>query len=579
MKILIFFLAAALTISAQQNFIKVVVPEADTTKASSPVYRLSASTLPNSRVTVNGKEYKVYSSGVFAGVVDVNVGTNVYKIISENKVGNAEKEFIIIRNDFTLKTTSADSLAIEKILMKPNKNMWLTEGDKLEVRIKGTPNCKAYFLNGNEMREESADASPQGTSGVYVGSYKVKSTDERNELPVNFCLIKNNDTVFAESKGKIAFKNKDFPLVAKTLGDRSELNYGLGENRLGGAKLSFIDKDISLMIDGKVDGMYRVRLNKNQVAWIPDDQVKVEPYGTPLPTALTETITVSGEGNYDVINVGMNGKLPYSSNQNPTERKIYIDIYGATSNTNWITQRPTTKEIKNIYYNQVEENLLRITIELNHKQLWGYSIHYSDNGLQIKIKHQPNVLKLAKLKIVIDAGHGGKGNNGALGSTGLTEKEVNLSTAKHLKKLLEREGAKVLLTRDRDTSIWNSVRLQKVIEEESDLSISIHSNSIGETSDPTATSGTSSYYKHIAVRPLSVAIFKRMLELGLAPYGNVGSFNFTLNSQTEMPNALVELAFLSNPEDEILLMNDKFREKAAMQILKGIKDFLKESSD
>jgi N-acetylmuramoyl-L-alanine amidase len=452
--------------------------------------------------------------------------------------------------------------------------MWLTKDDILEVRIKGTPGCKASFLNGIEMRELNTEESPRGIQGVYVGRYKVKETDELEEQPITFTLEKDGQAISKISNAMIAFMNKDFPLIAKTIDERSELNYGLGTNRLGGAKLSFIHEDIKLMIDGKVDDMFRVRLNENNIAWIPIDQVEILPYGTRVPNTLTETFTVWGDDRYDYVNVSIGEKLPFSSFQEPSERKIHIDIYGAVSNTNWITQNPTTKEIKNIYYNQIEENLLRITIELKHKQLWGYSVNYEGRGLQIKIKQQPKDLDLDNLKIVIDAGHGGPTNNGALGSTGLTEKEVNLSTALHLKKLLEDEGAKVVMTRSEDISVWNSERLKSAIEEEPDLLVSIHANSIGLTSDPTKTSGTSTYYKHIAFRPLSQKIYKRMLELGLAPYGNVGNFNFTLNSQTEMPNVLVELAFMSNPEDEILLMNDEFRKEMAEKIFEGIEDFL-----
>lgn len=573
-KFIYLFLFISSIITAQENFVRLIVPEADTVISYSSTYRLSASTLPNSKVNINGKEFFVYSSGAFAGVLDVKSGVNNYKIVSENPFGKAEKEFVIIKEEYELETSTTDSLVIENILMLPNQDMWLTKNDILEVRIKGTPGCKASFLNGIEMRELSPDESPRGVKGIYVGRYKVKEIDELTEQPITFTLEKDGKAISKVSNAKIAFMNMDFPLVAKTIDERSELNYGLGTNRLGGAKLSFIHEDIKLMIDGKVDDMFRVRLNRNNIAWIPIDQVEILPYGSRLPNALTETFTVWGDEKYDYVNVAIGEKLPFSSFQEPSERKIHIDIYGAVSNTNWITQYPTTKEIKNIYYNQIEENLLRITIELKHKQLWGYSVNYKGRGLQIKIKQQPKDLDLDNLKIVIDAGHGGPTNNGALGSTGLTEKEVNLSTALHLKKLLEDEGAEVIMTRSEDVSVWNSVRLKSAIDEEPDLLISIHANSIGLTSDPTKTSGTSTYYKHIAFRTLSQKIFKRMLELGLAPYGNVGNFNFTLNSQTEMPNVLVELAFMSNPEDEILLMNDEFRKEMAEKILEGIEDFL-----
>ena len=65
-----------------------------------------------------------------------------------------------------------------------------------------------------------------------------------------------------------------------------------------------------------------------------------------------------------------------------------------------------------------------------------------------------------------------------------------------------------------------------------------------------------------------------MLELGLKEYGNTGSFNFMLNSPIEYPNALVETLFISNPEDEIEILDEGFQQQIADKIVLGIKDFL-----
>jgi N-acetylmuramoyl-L-alanine amidase len=65
-----------------------------------------------------------------------------------------------------------------------------------------------------------------------------------------------------------------------------------------------------------------------------------------------------------------------------------------------------------------------------------------------------------------------------------------------------------------------------------------------------------------------------MLELGLNDQGNNGSFNFMLNSPIEYPNALVETLFLSNPEDEMKILDENFQQQMAEKIVQGIKDFL-----
>ena len=65
-----------------------------------------------------------------------------------------------------------------------------------------------------------------------------------------------------------------------------------------------------------------------------------------------------------------------------------------------------------------------------------------------------------------------------------------------------------------------------------------------------------------------------MLELGLKEHGNNSSFNFMLNSPIEYLNALVETLFISNPEDEMKMLDEKFQQQIADKIVQGVKDFL-----
>ena len=104
-----------------------------------------------------------------------------------------------------------------------------------------------------------------------------------------------------------------------------------------------------------------------------------------------------------------------------------------------------------------------------------------------------------------------------------------------------------------------------------DLLISIHLNSA--SSDTIR--GVSTYYRYIGFRPLSMAILNHMLELGLQEYGNVGNFNFGLSGPTDYPNCLVEVAFLSNKEDEKKILSPSFHKAVAKKIVEGIEEFLK----
>ena len=127
------------------------------------------------------------------------------------------------------------------------------------------------------------------------------------------------------------------------------------------------------------------------------------------------------------------------------------------------------------------------------------------------------------------------------------------------------------MTREEDTSLSMIDRTLMLRQQEPDFMISIHLNSSGNPN----VSGVSTYYRYIGFRPLTECVLNRMLELGLAEYGNVGSFNFSLSGPTEYPNCLVEVAFLSNTEDEKRILDESFHKAVAKKIYKGVKDWLK----
>jgi N-acetylmuramoyl-L-alanine amidase len=360
--------------------------------------------------------------------------------------------------------------------------------------------------------------------------------------------------------------------LGRSTGKLPALSYGLGEDRLGGTKLGYIDSNVVFKIIDSVHSMYQVQLSKYHTAFIEKTFIKKDSSIKEKPFYLTNSWKVAGTDScYDIVSISLDEKLPYKSWMEMNPSKIMIDIYGVQTNTNWITQLSSLKEIKNAYYNQVEDDVVRVTIELKHQQHWGYSVLYKNKVLQIKVKRQPQSLDIRKLKIAIDAGHGGN-NSGTDGvKTKASEKNYTLLFAKALEKFLKRKGVTdVIMTRTTDTSFDIKDRVLFLQQQNPDVLISLHLNSSGNKD----ISGSSTYYKHIGFRPLSQAILGRMLEIKMNEFGNVGNFNFTLNAPTDFVNVLLEIAFLSNEEDEKKVVNPKFQTIVANQIYKGLNDWL-----
>ncbi|GGK61877.1 N-acetylmuramoyl-L-alanine amidase [Rufibacter glacialis] len=473
---------------------------------------------------------------------------------------------------------AVDSLQVEYVRTQPDAELWLQPGDRLQVRVKARTGLKVSLWNQHPLQELPA-AQNKGQAGLYVGNYVIQPGDKLANLNVPVLVDDTTDvypyTVFSTSS-KVTLLNPAQALYGFTQSKNAYMNYGLGEDRLGGAKMGFLDSLVRVQINGKVGRDYRIRLSNTLNAYIPVQQVRLEATpSTYTGESLTSSWSVSGDsarGKYDYVRVAVGQRLPYTSYMDVDPARIIVDIYGAVSNTNWMTLHRTLREVKNVQYQQIASDVYRVIIDLKHPQAWGYSVGYQGTSLVVKVKRQPPKLKLKHLTIAIDAGHGGT-STGATGKTGIPEKDITLKISLLLQKELQKKGATVLMTRTTDSTFDTSERVRMLKKTLPDLLVSIHVNSAGRPE----VKGTSTYYRHLAFRPLSQALYEEVLKLDLKEFGNIGGFNFALNAPTEFPNALVETAFASNPEDEQRLINPQFQEDMAKQIRKGVERFLKET--
>ena len=550
--------------------IKLVNPLTENNNVNISKQYIVGSISKDCELMINGKNVKVYSTGAFAIETDLIEGDTSFTLVAISKKGSSVSKMIRYNYSIPKPAEPVKEFSIERIQTFPENDLVLTAGDKIQFKVKAFPGSNVSTINGTKLYELPASQT-NGIPGIYQGEYEVKQTDSFLNIKIPVMITDSTgNTISKETTNRFSVMSPLASNVALTKGRLAHLEYGLGDDRLGGAKVSYIDSLIPLKIIGKVGSHYKVQLAKSRTAYIPDDVMTLMPKGSFASPSLTNKIYVSGDSVYDYVSVGMFARLPYQSMQLLDPSRIVVDIFGATNNTNWINQLQTAKEISNVDYEQVADDIFRITIQLKHQQHWGHQIYYKGNTLVIKIKQQPKGLSLKNLTIAVDAGHGGT-NIGAGGPTGVAEKTLTLSVSLKLQQSLQAEGAKVIMTRTTEKFFDNKERILFYRDSMPDLLVSIHLNS---SADPIHVEGTSTFYRYIGFRPLSQAIYKRMLELGLKEYGNNGSFNFMLNSPTEYPNALVETLFLSNPEEEMKILDPVFQQEIADKIVLGIKDFL-----
>ena len=191
--------------------------------------------------------------------------------------------------------------------------------------------------------------------------------------------------------------------------------------------------------------------------------------------------------------------------------------------------------------------------------------------------------------IVIDAGHG-KPDEGAESSTGTTEAETNLKIALKLQNLLEQSGSTVILTRSDENAIYDydskTLRQKKISdihnrvkignESSADIFVSIHLNKIPQQQYD----GWQTFYNAQSSdgKKLAESIQNNLNDAIQKENNRVAKTidNIYIIKHVEIPTTIVECGFLSNPEEEKLLLQDEYQDKLAWGIYNGIIDYFYE---
>jgi N-acetylmuramoyl-L-alanine amidase len=224
------------------------------------------------------------------------------------------------------------------------------------------------------------------------------------------------------------------------------------------------------------------------------------------------------------------------------------------------------------------------------------------------------------ITIALDPGHGGE-DPGAIGARGSREKDVVLAIAKRLQNQLSNMPEfRILMTRDSDFFVPLGVRVQKARKVQADLFISIHADafvlpsakgaSVFALSQQGASSTTARWMANkenssdligglniktkdaevarLLLDMATTAQIKDSLKLGSSVIKELGSFaslhsksveqaSFAVLKAPDIPSILIETAFISNPEEELRLLDEAYQNKLSDAITKGIFSYLEKN--
>jgi N-acetylmuramoyl-L-alanine amidase len=168
--------------------------------------------------------------------------------------------------------------------------------------------------------------------------------------------------------------------------------------------------------------------------------------------------------------------------------------------------------------------------------------------------------------IVIDAGHGGHDRGGVPGQR-ISEKDKTLDVALRLRRILQAEGYRVIMTRESDVFIPLGTRTAIANRYRGASFISIHFNCAPRV----GANGIETYYYRSDSASLAAAIHRNVVAISPSENRGIRRRGFYVLRRTAIPSVLVECGFLTNPTEGRLALSADYRQKLAEQIARGIR--------
>lgn len=529
---------------------------------------------------LNGKAVKIYPTGAFVGRYKLKKGKNKL-VFSKDKAQKELTRTVTINYKPDTTGIKKDEYRFDPASCFPQENVEMIPGDILDLECISAPGRKIEFkIEGisSYIPMKSVPDTLNRKKGLYQAQFKIpaKAIGKSGKIIYRFA-DKSHRAIRMKSKGTITVTDR-FPCLGRVKEPYTRLKTGLTEERLGGSSLFTVDEDTFLTLTGKRGKYYRVKLSETLNSWVEADDVLKYSVGYHLKPVKIHAMSIMGSENEETVRMHIDRNVPFNIEEQGNT--LLLNIYGAQSNTTWVTQKKDTELIGYTSWKQLSTTHYQLSIELK-QNLWGfYGEYQGKNQFVLHLKKKPKIdpaQPLKNIRIGVDPGHNGhKFDRGAIGPLGIPEKKLTWEIAEKVEAALKEKGAIVLLSRNKTDYVPFKDRKKMIGENQVDLWLSIHANSIGSSGDPLKVQGASTYYDSKRGHQLSRSILSEMTAIGFKNFGQIGSFNFSPLAMTHCPTALLEAGFLTHPEEEALLIDPQWQTKIANSIAQGISHFLQQ---
>jgi len=527
---------------------------------------------PKRPFRINGTSVMPHPSGGFLAYLPITPGTFTFHCELDLPDGTTA---FLNRTIFVLPPLQASSTAqtrIEPEMMQPDKDLELRPGDWLVVQMKGPPGGQAEFQIQGKRKRFPMASNPLG---IYKGAYQIQSDDLLESSEIYFYLTgPNKSSTWTRAKGKLTVRAGSPSVVAVKSNGVVNVRTAVGEGFFLYPPLG-----TKFLAVGRSGAETKVQLSPTLEGWIDTGTLQTLQAGTPPPHAILDVLRTSGTLDSTIVYLGLTDAVPFEIEPDDHLDALNIRLFYTSGGTDWMIYDSSDTYVQEVRWRQETSDTAVVTIRLDPRsKIWGWHASWEGGALKIELRHPPHFSAYGSVfagrTIVLDPGHMPSAP-GEIGPRGLLEKDANLAIAKALEHLLYREGAKPVMTRSGDDEVGLLERPRIAWENRGDIFVSIHNNGLPYGEDPfQRPAGFQIFYYYPMSLPLARAVHHSYLKRIPLPDGKLRYGNLLVARTTEMPAILVESAYMTYPEQEVLLATPSFQRKLAKAMLEGLRDFL-----
>jgi N-acetylmuramoyl-L-alanine amidase len=532
---------------------------------------------PKGQVLINGKLINRSKAGHFSPSFPLQLGENIFKVRYQNQ----EREIKIIR--VSTQPELPQGLGFAKDSLTPAADIARLPGELICFSAVAPPQATVWVNLVNQnialLPQPSQAQLPPNSSVLtglnqpnlssltkYQGCTTVTNAADLGKPQFNLQI--NDQRITQTGLGKIEILSPTQLPVAEIASESGVTRTGSSTDY---SRLTPLPKGTMASVTGKNGEWLRLDYG----AWINSKETKIIS-GAVAPQTVIRSVGYRQLAEATEIRFPLETAVPVSVEQG--NNAFTLTLYNTTAQTDTI-RLDDNRLISRLDWQQVSPTQIKYTFNLKNIQQWGYKLRYDNTTLVLTLRHPPHLENskrspLSGIKIVLDPGHGGK-ESGASGPTGYLEKDVNLIISQLLRDELVKRGAKVVMTRDDDRDVSLGERQVIINTEEPAIALSIHHNSLPDNGDAEKTKGFGTFWYHPQSHSLAIFLQNYVVKNLRKPAYGVFWNNLALTRPHVAPAVLLELGFMSNPDEFEEIVNPQQQKKMANTLADGITQWFK----